>query len=109
MTKCLALVGGTGSSPAGFECTGTYTYRGTAYSEGVPGSADLPVGSTVHGIIAAGDPALFSTPRTVASEQAGAARACCLRSCWSPLRAASYGSSSAAADGRRRPDGTGAA
>jgi hypothetical protein len=75
VTKCLALVGGTGSSPAGFECTGTYPYRGTAFTEGVPGSVDLRVGSTVHGIIASGDPGLFSTPRAVASEQAGAARA----------------------------------
>ena len=74
VTKCLALVGGTGSSPAGFECTGTYDYRGATYTEGVPGSADLPVGSTVHGIIAADDPALFSTPRAVASEQASVAR-----------------------------------
>jgi hypothetical protein len=74
VTKCLALVGGTGSSPAGFECSGTYTYRGTAYTEGVPGSADLPVGSTVHGIIADGDPALYSTPRAVASEQTSAVR-----------------------------------
>ena len=74
VTKCLALVGGTGSSPAGFECTGTYSYRGAWYTEGVPGSVDLTVGSTVHGIIAVGDPALFSTPRTVATEQASAVR-----------------------------------
>jgi len=74
VTKCLALVGGTGSSPAGFECTGTYRYQGATYTEGVPGSLNLPVGSTVHGIIAAGDPALFSTPRAVASEQTSAAR-----------------------------------
>jgi len=74
VTKCLALVGGTGSSPAGFECTGTYTYRGATYTEGVPGSGDLPVGSTVHGIVAVGDPGLFSTPRAVASEQVSAVR-----------------------------------
>jgi hypothetical protein len=74
VTRCLALVGGTGSSPAGFECTGTYTYRGATYTEGVPGSVDRPVGSTVHGIVAAGDPALFSTPRAVASEQVSAVR-----------------------------------
>jgi hypothetical protein len=74
VTKCLALVGGTGSSPAGFECTGTYDYRGTTYSEGVPGSIDLAVGSKVHGIVAADDPGLFSTPRTVAAEQTSAVR-----------------------------------
>ena len=74
VTKCLALVGGTGQTPAGFECKGTYDYRGHHYSEGVPGSANLPVGSTVHGTIASDDPALFSTPQTVASEHSSVAR-----------------------------------
>ena len=68
------LIGGTGSSPAGYECTGTYVYRGRRYFEGVPGSVDLPVGSTVHGVVASDDPALFSTPRTVATEHASAVR-----------------------------------
>jgi len=74
VTRCLALVGGTGSSPAGFECTGTYVYRGHRYAEGVPGSENLPVGSTVHGIVASDDPGLFSTPRTVASARTSASR-----------------------------------
>jgi hypothetical protein len=74
VTRCLALVGGTGSSPAGFECTGTYPYGGRTYTEGVPGSTDIPVGSTVHGIVATGDPALFSTRAAVASEQVSALR-----------------------------------
>lgn len=74
VTRCLALVGGTGSSPAGFECTGTYRYQGHRYIEGIPGSQNLPVGSTVHGVAASDDPALFSTPETVASEQASSAR-----------------------------------
>ena len=74
VTHCQALIGGTGSSPAGFECTGTYVYQGRRYSEGVPGSDDLPVGSTVHGVVAPDDPGLFSTPRTVASEHTSVAR-----------------------------------
>jgi len=74
VTKCLALVGGTGQTPAGFECTGTYEYRGHHYSEGIPGSANLPVGSTVHGVVASDDPALFSTPQTVAAEHSSVAR-----------------------------------
>jgi hypothetical protein len=74
VTRCLALVGGTGSSPAGFECTGTYRYQGHHYTEGIPGSQNLPVGSTVHGIAASDDPALFSTFRTVASEHSSLAR-----------------------------------
>ncbi len=74
VVKCLALVGGTGQSPAGFECTGTYVYRGIRHTQGVPGSINLPVGSTVHGVVASNDPALFSTPQTVASEHASDTR-----------------------------------
>ena len=74
VTHCQALIGGTGSSPAGFECTGTYVYQGHRYTEGVPGSESLPVGTTVHGIVASGDPGLFSTPGTVASEHQSVAR-----------------------------------
>lgn len=74
ITKCLALVGGTGQSPAGFECTGTYVYRGIRHTQGVPGSANLPLGSTVRGIVASDDPALFSTVQAVASEHASPTR-----------------------------------
>ena len=74
VTHCQALIGGTGSSPAGFECTGTYVYEGHHYSEGVPGTEMLPVGTTVHGIVASGDPGLFSTFATVASEHTSMAR-----------------------------------
>jgi hypothetical protein len=74
VTHCGALIGGTGSSPAGFECTGTYLYQGHRYFEGVPGNENLPMGSTVHGIVASDDPALFSTTQTVAMEHASLAR-----------------------------------
>lgn len=74
VTRCLALIGGTGSSPAGFECKGTYVYRGYRYTEGIPGSDNLAVGSTLHGIVASDDPGLFSTPRTLASERPSAAK-----------------------------------
>lgn len=73
VTKCLALVGGTGQSPAGFECTATYDHDGRHYTEGVPGSQNLPVGSTVQGVVGADDPALFSTPPVVAAERTTAA------------------------------------
>lgn len=74
VTSCLALIGGTGQAPAGFECTGTYAYQGHHYTEGVPGSANLPFGSIVHGIVASHDPALFSTAQTVGSEHSSVAR-----------------------------------
>jgi len=74
VTRCLALIGGTGQSPAGYECTGNYVYQGHHYSEGVPGSENLPAGSIVHGIVASDDPGLFSTARTVASERTSVVR-----------------------------------
>ena len=63
VTRCLALIGGTGSSPAGFECTGTYGYRGRHYTEGVPGSRE-PAGRIDRPRHRGrpDDPGLFSTP-----------------------------------------------
>ena len=74
VTHCLGLMGGSGSNAAGFECTGTYTYRGHLYTEGVPGSVSYRPGAVVHGVVAASDPGLFSTASTVASEHASPAR-----------------------------------
>jgi len=68
VTRCLALIGGTGQSPAGYECTGTYVYGGVHFTEGLPGNGNLPVGSSVTGLVSSGDPALLSTPSTVGSE-----------------------------------------
>jgi hypothetical protein len=67
ISHCLGLMGGTGSSPAGYECTGTYTFHGTHYVEGVPGSTYYPDHAVVAGVVASGDPGLLSTPSTVAT------------------------------------------
>jgi hypothetical protein len=72
VTKCLALIGGTGQSPAGYECTGTYTVHGVDYTRGLPGNANLPVGTVVPGVVTSGDPGLLSTPATVAAEHTSA-------------------------------------
>ncbi len=74
ISHCLALMGGSGSNAAGYECTGTYTFRGQHYSEGVPGSVLYSPGATVHGIVANSDPGLFSTAQTVDSERSSPAR-----------------------------------
>lgn len=74
VTHCLGLMGGSGSNAAGFECTGTYTYGGRHYTEGVPGSVSYRPGAVVHGVVAASDPGLFSTPSAVASEHTSLAR-----------------------------------
>ena len=72
VTRCLALVGGTGQTPAGYECTGTYTYGGRTYVRGLPGNADLPVGSAVAGVVSSSDPGLLSTPSAVSAEHTAA-------------------------------------
>jgi len=74
VTKCLALIGGTGQSPAGYECSGTYSFRGQTYERGLPGNAFLPVGTVVAGVVSSGDPALLSTPKTVESEHTSLSR-----------------------------------
>jgi len=72
VSHCLGLMGGTGSSPAGYECIGTYTFRGTHYVEGVPGSTFYPDRTVIAGVVASGDPGLLSTPASVASSHASA-------------------------------------
>ena len=54
--------GWNGSSPAGLECTGTYGYRGPRTSRAFPDRPILPVGSTVHGVIAIRRPGAVLDP-----------------------------------------------
>jgi len=70
VTHCLGLMGGSGSNLAGYDCSGTYTVAGHVFTEDIPGNTLHAPGTTVRGVIVAGDPALFSTPATVASEHA---------------------------------------
>jgi hypothetical protein len=72
VTHCLALIGGTGQSPAGYECTGTYRYQGRTYTEGLPGDANIPRGTVVAGVVSSSDPGLLSTPSTVSAERTSA-------------------------------------
>ncbi|MGD0881498.1 MAG: hypothetical protein ABSB09_08020 [Acidimicrobiales bacterium] len=68
VTGCYALMGGSGSNAAGYDCSGTYVYGGRTYTEDIPGNTLHPTGSTVRGVVGSSDPALFSTPSTVAGE-----------------------------------------
>jgi hypothetical protein len=70
VTHCLGLMGGSGSNLAGYACSGTYTVAGHVFTEDIPGNTLHAPGTTVRGVIVPGDPALFSTPATVASEHA---------------------------------------
>ena len=69
VVHCLGLMGGTGSSPAGYECTGRYVVQGRHFTEGVPGSTLYPDGRVIAGVVASGDPGLLSTPATVATSK----------------------------------------
>ena len=70
VTGCVSLVGGSGSNVAGFECTARYTVAGTAYTATLPGIAPHQAGDRVAGIAASDDPALFTTPATLAASRA---------------------------------------
>jgi uncharacterized integral membrane protein len=65
VTKCIGLLGGSGSNGAGYACTGTYTVGGRRYDEAIPGNALLVTGATVRG-----DPTLVSTVVAVTTERA---------------------------------------
>ncbi len=73
VTGCVGLLGGSGSNPAGYDCRASYVYGGQRYTEDIPGN-DQPfaTGSTVKGIVASDDPALFSTPAALAGEHTSA-------------------------------------
>jgi len=81
VSHCIALMGGSGSNAAGYECTGTYTFHGQRYTEGVPGSALYESGATVHGIVAASDPGLFSTTGRWTVSGRRRSGCCCRRWC----------------------------
>lgn len=73
VSGCTGLLGGSGSNGAGYNCTATYEYGGQHYAEGIPGTEQLlATGSTIKGIVASDDPALFSTPAVVAGEHTSA-------------------------------------
>jgi hypothetical protein len=72
VTRCVSLVGGSGSNVAGFSCTARYTVGGRTFRADVPGSAAHEVGDAIDGVTVPGDPALFSTPQAVASSRPSA-------------------------------------
>jgi len=70
VASCDGLMGGSGSNLAGYSCTGTYTFHGHQYRQGIPGIAFHATGSSLQGVTVASDPKLLSTPREVAEERA---------------------------------------
>jgi hypothetical protein len=70
VTGCLGLLGGSGSNPAGYACTGTFTLDGHRYRESVPGNVLRPPGTKVAAVAVPGDPPLLDTHHAVANEHA---------------------------------------
>ncbi len=60
VTGCAVLIGGTGSTPAGASCRGTFTLEGHRYSEAIPGSDKYETGQQLHITVVPGDPALLA-------------------------------------------------
>ncbi len=70
VTRCLGLLGGSGSNDAGYACRGSFTIGGHRIERAIPGDTFLPPGATLRAIAAPDDPGLFSTAAAVASEHA---------------------------------------
>ncbi len=72
VSKCLGLLGGSGSNGAGYSCQGSYTIDGRRVFENLPGSSHHAPGDRVDAISVPSDPTLLSTPAIVDSERASA-------------------------------------
>jgi hypothetical protein len=72
VSKCLGLLGGSGSNAAGYACQGSYTVDGRHFFENLPGSSNHAPGDRVKAISVPSDPTLLSTPAIVDSERASA-------------------------------------
>ena len=70
VTRCMGLLGGSGSNPVGYACTGTVLLDGHRYREAIPGDTLYPPGAKIRGVAVSGDPPLLSTAHAVATEHA---------------------------------------
>jgi hypothetical protein len=68
VTKCVGLIGGSGSNTTGNSCRGTLMVDGHRYNEAIPGTAFLSVGQHVRVVTVPGDPALLAPVHTVARQ-----------------------------------------
>jgi hypothetical protein len=72
VSKCLGLLGGSGSNAAGYSCQGSYEIDGRRVFENLPGSSNHAPGDRVKAISVRSDPTLLSTPAILNTEQASA-------------------------------------
>jgi hypothetical protein len=70
VSKCLGLLGGSGSNAAGYSCQGTFIVGHHLYDVNIPGSVLRAPGSRLKAISVRGNPTLISTVQAVATESA---------------------------------------
>ncbi len=72
VSSCLALLGGSGSNLAGYQCRGNVTVHGRSYNEALPGATFYPNGTQLQVIMVPSDPALLNTVHAVDAEHSSA-------------------------------------
>ena len=70
VSGCIGLMGGSGSNQAGYDCKASFALEGRSYSDDLPGSVLYSPGARLRAVVVPTDPALLSTPRVLAAEQA---------------------------------------
>jgi hypothetical protein len=70
VTKCLGLIGGSGSNGAGYSCSGAFILGGHRYTEAIPGIGFHALGSSLRAVVVPGDPALLSPVSILVTEHA---------------------------------------
>jgi hypothetical protein len=70
VTRCIGLLGGSGSNGAGDSCVGTFSLGGKRYDTTIPGNALWARGTTLPFVTIKDDPGLLATQHQVATEHA---------------------------------------
>ena len=70
VTRCTALLGGSGSNGVGDSCYGTFVLSGKSYRSPIPGNTIHAPGTTLRLVTIKGDPGLLSTVHQVQTEHA---------------------------------------
>jgi len=69
ITKCLGLMGGSGSNSAGYACTGTFHLGGRIFDEAVPGDVLYAPGTRLAATAASNGSGLFAPVGVLAGER----------------------------------------
>jgi hypothetical protein len=72
VSDCRGLLGGSGSNPVGYTCSGSFTWAGHRYTESIPGDSLFSPGSRLRMVTIASNPGLLAAPGVVATERSSA-------------------------------------